>query len=61
MSELIEMRYIKRDGEKNPGDRTAVARGQAAILETRAVAVRARPAHAKQKPITGKHTVTKGD
>lgn len=61
MTQLVEMRFIKKDGGKNIGDQITVPRGQAAIMEARAVAVRVRPPHAKQKPITSRHAVTKGD
>jgi hypothetical protein len=58
---LIEMRLIGEWRGKKAGEVVAVPRGQAAILEARALAVRVVKPHANQKPITDRHTVTKGD
>jgi hypothetical protein len=59
---LIEMRYIKDDeeGRKKRGQIVSVPRGAVAILEARKVAIRVRPPHSRQKPITSDHAVTKG-
>ena len=58
---LIEMRYLKQDGKKKRGAVVAVTRAHAGVLEAQGIAVRVRPAHAKQKPITNDHAVTKGE
>ena len=58
---LIEMRYLKDDDGRKRNQVVAVTRMEAGVLEARAVAVRVRPPHAKQKPITSAHSVTKGD
>ena len=59
MKILIDMRFIKNwDGHKL-NEIIAVTKANAGILEAQGVAVRVQPSHAKRKPITSAHTVTK--
>ena len=58
MNGLIEVRFIRSNGDRRPGDRGLVTETEARRLEALAAAVRVR-AESVRRPITEAHTVTK--